>query len=380
MLRYKLSSIAALCILAPLLFSCGRTDSAKQNNQAGENHNAEHLLNFYNWADFIAPDTIASFEKLTAIKVHASYFDSNETLEVRMLTGNSGFDVVVASGPYFQRQIRSGAYLTLDKRQLPNLKYLDPAIASRAALYDPGNAHGVVYTWGTFGVGYNKKMVGAALPNMPIDSWRPIFDPAVAARLAPCGILMLDAPAAVTQLVLKYLGRDPHAPSPKDLADVEHVLMTIRPYIRMIDSTIGTEAMTNGDICIALIYNSDMAFARMRAEEANKGVKINFVIPKEGSIIWFDLLAIPRDAPHVDSAHLFINYLMNPQVIADVTNYLRNANGNAASTPLLDQSTLADTIIYPTSEQQQRLFVQLEDTPEQVRAITRIWQKFKTGQ
>ncbi len=134
MLRYKLSSIAALCILAPLLFSCGRTDSAKENNQAGENRNAEHVLNFYNWADYIAPDTIASFEKLTAIKVHASYFDSNETLEVRMLTGNSGFDVVVASGPYFQRQIRSGAYLTLDKRQLPNLTYLDPAIASRAAL------------------------------------------------------------------------------------------------------------------------------------------------------------------------------------------------------------------------------------------------------
>jgi putrescine transport system substrate-binding protein len=303
-----------------------------------------------------------------------------ETLESRMLTGNSGFDVVVTSGPYFQRQIRSGAYLSLDIKQLPNLANLDPAIMARAAAYDPGNAHGVVYTWGTFGIGYNEKMIREALPNVPLNSWGLIFDPVFAVKLAKCGINILDAPAGVMRLVLKYLGKNPNAPSPQDLADVEGLLMRVRPYIRTIDSTLDTEAMANGDICIALAYNDSMALARRRARDANNGIQIGFVIPKEGSLLWYDILAIPRDAPHVDNAHLFINYLMKPQVIANITNYAGIANGNAAATALLDQSTVADTIIYPTPDQQQRLFVQLEDSPEQMRAITRIWQKFKTAQ
>ena len=380
MLQCKLFAIATLCVSAPLLFSCGRPDSGTQNNQAGEKRDVENVLNFYNWADYIAPDTIASFEKLTGIKVHASYFDSNETLESRMLTGNSGFDVVVTSGPYFQRQIRSGAYLPLDKKQLPNLANLDPTIMARASAYDPGNAHGVVYTWGTFGIGYNEKMVAEALPNVPLNSWGLIFDPAFAVKLAKCGINILDTPAGVVRLVLKYLDKNPNAPTPQDLADVEGVLMRVRPYIRTIDSTLDTEAMVNGDICIGLAYNDSIAQARRRARDANKGIQIGFVIPKEGSLVWYDILAIPRDAPHVDNAHVFINYLMKPQVIANITNYAGIANGNAAATALLDQSTVADTIIYPTPDQQQRLFVQLEDSPEQARAITRIWQKFKTAQ
>jgi len=380
MLRFHLLSIAALCISAPILFSCGRIDSAKQNNQGGENTKGERVLNFYNWADYIAPDTIASFEKLTGVKVHTSYFDSMETLESRMLTGNSGFDVVVTSGPYFQRQIRSGAYLPLDIKQLPNLANLDPTIMARAAAYDPGNAHGVVYTWGTFGIGYNEKMIREALPNAPLNSWALIFDPKFAEKLAKCGINILDAPAGVTRLVLKYLGKNPNAPSPQDLADVEGLLMRVRRNIRTIDSTLDTEAMVNGDICVGLAYNDSIAVARRRAREADRGVQIGFVIPKEGSLLWYDILAIPRDAPHVDNAHLFVNYLMNPQVIANITNYAGIANGNAAAMALVDQSTVADTIIYPSLDQQQRLFVQLEDSPEQVRAITRMWQRFKTAQ
>jgi putrescine transport system substrate-binding protein len=380
MLRCQLLAIATLCLSAPLLSSCARPDSGTQNNQADEKRNVENVLNFYNWADYIAPDTIASFEKLTGIKVHASYFDSNETLESRILTGNSGFDVVVTSGPYFQRQIRSGAYLPLDKKQLPNLANLDPGIMARASAYDPGNVHGVVYTWGTFGIGYNEKMVAEALPNVPLDSWGLIFDPTFAVKLAKCGINILDTPAGVVRLVLKYLHKNPNAPTSQDLADVEGLLMRVRPYIRTIDSTLDTEAIANGDICVGLAYNDSIAQARRRARDANKGMQIGFVIPKEGSLVWYDILAIPRDAPHVDNAHVFINYLMKPQVIANITNYAGIANGNAAATELLDHSTVADTIIYPTPDQQQRLFVQLEDSPEQVRAITRIWQKFKTAQ
>jgi putrescine transport system substrate-binding protein len=237
-----------------------------------------------------------------------------------------------------------------------------------------------VYAWGTYGIGYNVKMLAEALPNVPLNSWRLIFDPAYAAKLAKCGINLLDAPAGVVRLVLKYLGKNPDAPSPQDLADVETVLSKIRPYIRTIDSSIGIQAMANGDICIALGYNGDFVQARNRAKEAKNGMKIGYLIPDEGSLLWFDMLAIPRDAPNVENAHLFINYLMNPQVIANISNFIGFANANSAASPLLDASIIADTIVYPTRDQQQRLFVQSEDSPEQSRAITRLWQKFKTAQ
>jgi len=373
-------SITMLCVSATLMIGCGRSDPGARNTSSAEKHGDERALNFYNWSDYIAPDTISSFEKLTGIKVHITYFDTNETLEGRMLTGNSGFDVVVPTAPFLQRQIRSGAYLALDKAKLPNLANLDPAIMARVALNDPGNAHGVVYMWGTYGIGYNAKMVAAALPKAPLNSWRLIFDPAYAAKLATCGINLLDAPAGVERLVLKYLGRNPNAPTPQDLADVENVLMAIRPYVRNIDSSIDLEALANGDICVALTYNGTFAQARNRAKEAKNGMKLNFVIPDEGSLLWFDMLAIPRDAPHVANAHAFINYLMDPQVIANDSKFIGNANANAAATPLIDASIVSDPAIYTPPDVQQRLFVQMEDSPEQTRAITRIWQKFKTAQ
>jgi putrescine transport system substrate-binding protein len=368
---YRRFSTALLCLSASLMLSCGSSDSTAPKPK---------VLNLYIWSDYLAPDTIASFEALTGIKVHVSYFETNETLESRVLTGSSGFDVVVPTGPYFQRQIRSGAYLTLDKKKLPNLGNLDPELMARVAINDPGNTHGVIYAWGTYGLGYNEKMVAEALPNVPLDSWQLIFDPAYAAKLAKCGISTLDAPAGVVRLVLQYLGKNTSTPSPRDLADAETVLSKIRPYIRTIDSTNIIQAMANGDICIALGYNGDFVQARKRAKEAKNGVEIGFVIPKEGSLLWFDILAIPRDAPNVDSAHRFINYLMNPQVIANITNFIGFANANSAASPLLDASIASDPIVFPLRDQQQRLFVQTEDSPEQSRAITRLWQKFKTGQ
>jgi putrescine transport system substrate-binding protein len=376
----KLLATTMLCLTASFIISCGRSDPGAQNTPSVQKHDEANVLNFYNWADYIAPDTISSFEKLTGIKVRITYFETNEALEGRMLTGNSGFDVVVPTAPFLQRQIRSGAYLPLDKAKLPNLVNLDPAIMARVALNDPGNAHGVVYMWGTYGIGYNEKMVAQALPAVPMNSWRLIFDPGFAAKLATCGINMLDAPAGVERLALKYLGRNPNAPTPQDLADVDSVLMKIRPYIRNIDSSIGTEALANGDICIALDYNGVVFQARQRAREAKNGIKLEFVIPNEGSLLWFDMLAIPRDAPHASNAHAFINYLMDPQVIANDSKFIGNANANSAATPLLDASIVSDPIVYAPPEVQRRLFVQTEDSPEQARAITRIWQKFKTGQ
>jgi putrescine transport system substrate-binding protein len=376
----KISAMAMLCVSASLMISCSHPGSDAGNTPSAAKHDDDKVLNFYTWSDYIAPDTISSFEKLTGIKVNVSYFDTNEMLESRMLTGNSGFDVVVSGGPYFQRQIHSGAYLPLDKKKLPNLVNLDPALMTQAALNDPGNVYGVVYTWGTYGIGYNEKRVTEVLPDVPLNSWRLIFDPAIAAKLATCGINIVDTPAGATRLVLKYLGKNPNVPSPQALANVETVLAKIRPYIRNIESSNYIQALANGDICVALGVNGDIVQARKRAEEAKNGIKIRFLIPEEGSLVWFDMLAIPKDAPHVANAYLFINYLMNPQVIANISNFIGYANGNAAATPLLEKSTAEDPAIYPSPDQQRRLIVHLVDSPEQSRAITRIWQKFKTGQ
>ncbi len=281
---------------------------------------------------------------------------------------------------YFERQIKAGVYLTLDKSKLPNLKNMDPQLMSKVALHDPGNAHGIIYTWGTNGIGYNEKMVKELMPDAPLDSWRLVFDPAVASKVAKCGISVLDSPAEVMRGVYSYLGKDPNSQSPDDLVLGEAVLTKIRPYIRNINSSEYIEALANGDLCIAVGYNGDVMQARDRAHDANKGIEIKYFVPKEGSILWFDMLAIPKDAPDPDSAYAYLNYIMTPQVIADISNFKRYANANAASQPLVLPSVRDDPGIYPPPEQRQKLAVQLADSADQTRAVTRVWQKFKTGQ
>ncbi len=372
MRRDRLAIIGALIgIVTIVLPGCGRHDTTAPDVA---------VVNLYNWNDYIAPDTIAGFEKLTGIKVNVAYFDTNETLESRILTGHSGFDVVVPTAPFFQRQIESGAFLPLDRTKLANLANMDPTVMARVALNDPGNAHGVVYAWGTYGIGYNEKLVQEALPNVPLTSWRLIFDPAYASKLAGCGIGTLDAPAGVVRLVLRYLGRNPNDPSAADLADAAAVLNKIRPYIRTIDTVNIINAMANGDLCIAIGYNGDFVQARRRAAEAKNGVKVDYLIPEEGSLLWFDMLGIPKDAPHPANALKLIDYLMNPRVSAAISNYTGFANANTAAMPFINRTIATDPTVYPPPEQQARLFVQAEDSPEQIRAITRLWQKFKTGQ
>jgi putrescine transport system substrate-binding protein len=338
------------------------------------------VLNLYIWSDYLAPSTLSDFEKQTGIKVNASYFDTNETLETKLLAGSSGFDVVVPTASYFERQIKAGVYATLDKSKLPNLKNMDPQLMERVALHDPGNAHGVIYMWGTNGIGYNEKMVKALMPDAPLDSWRLVFDPAVASKIAKCGISVLDSPAEMLRVVLSYLGRDPNSQKPEDAAAAEETLLKIRPYIRNINSSEYIEALANGDICVAVAYNGDILQARDRARDANKGVEVKYMVPKEGTILWFDMLAIPKDAPHPDAAYAYLNYIMDPKVTADISNFKRFANANAASMPFVHDDVKNDPGIYPPPELRQKLAVQLADSPEQTRAITRLWQKFKTGQ
>ena len=387
-------SVRRMAILALgwlILSSCGDRKSSSSAapdagtgthsaDKAGAVANSGKVLNLYIWSDYLAADTLPNFEKQTGIKVHAAYFDTNETLETKLLAGSSGYDVVVPTASYFERQIKAGVYLTLDKSKLPNLKNMDPQLMSKVALHDPGNAHGIIYTWGTNGIGYNEKMVKELMPDAPLDSWRLVFDPAVASKVAKCGISVLDSPAEVMRGVYSYLGKDPNSQSPNDLVLGEAVLTKIRPYIRNINSSEYIEALANGDLCIAVGYNGDVMQARDRAHDANKGIEIKYFVPKEGSILWFDMLAIPKDAPDPDSAYAYLNYIMTPQVIADISNFKRYANANAASQPLVLPSVRDDPGIYPPPEQRQKLAVQLADSADQTRAITRIWQKFKTGQ
>jgi putrescine transport system substrate-binding protein len=370
---------AALCICASTLWGCGGPDPAARNTPKAGGADPQ-VLNLYIWADYLGPDTIASFEKLTGIKVHISYYDTDETLETRMLMGHSGYDVVFPTAPYFERQIRSGAYLPLDKSELPNWKNLDAALMARVTANDPGNGHGVIYMWGTNGIGYNEKMVAEALPHTPPDSWGLIFDPTYASKLAQCGISVIDSPAEMVRHALQFLGKNPNAASPQDLEKVGVLLSNIRPYIRAIDSAGYIEALANGDICVAAAYNGDVVQARRRANEAKNGNKISFMIPKEGSSLWFSMVAIPKDAPNPANAHRFINYLLEPRVIAKITNFIGYANANTGAATLLEPSIASDPVIFPTSDQQKRLAVQTSDPPDQARATTRLWQKFKTGQ
>ena len=372
--------LALGCALA--VSACGdrKPQSGAASAPGGGPAAAAKVLNLYIWSDYLAANTLPDFEKQTGIKVHVAYFDTNETLETKLLAGSSGFDVVVPTASYFERQIKAGVYLPLDKSKLPNLRYMDGLLMSKVALHDPGNAHGTIYMWGTNGIGYNEKLIKALLPKAPLDSWRMVFDPAVASKVAKCGISVLDSPAEMMRAVYNYLGKDPNSQSPDDLVQAEAVLTKIRPYIRNINSSEYIEALANGDLCVAVGYNGDVLQARDRAREAGKGIEIKYAVPKEGSILWFDMLAIPKDAPDPDSAYAFLNYILTPKVIAEISNFKRYANADAQSQSLIDPTVLNDPGIYPPVEQREKLAVQLADSADQTRAITRVWQRFKTGQ
>ncbi|HKC15487.1 MAG TPA: extracellular solute-binding protein, partial [Steroidobacteraceae bacterium] len=264
----------------------------------------EKVLNVYNWVDYIAPGLVQGFEKEYGIKVNYDAFDSNEVLETKLLTGNTGYDIVVPSASFMARQIKAGVFQKLDKSLLPNLKNVDPFFAKQLDLFDPGLEHAVNYFWGTSGVGYNVEKIRAAMPDAPVDSFRMFYDPAVIRNFKSCGVSMLDAPDEVVNTVLIFLGRTANSETPEDLAAAEKVLMSIRPYIRSVNSAKYIEDLANGEICLALGWSGDVLQAASRAKDAAKGNTVKYNIPKEGAVAFFDMLAIPADAPHPRNAHL----------------------------------------------------------------------------
>ena len=340
----------------------------------------ERIVNVYNWSDYIAPGIIEAFTKETGIRVRYDTFDSNDTLETKLLAGKSGYDVVVPTAYFLERQIKAGVFQKLDKAQLPHLGAVWPVIAKHLAAYDPGNQYAVNYMWGTVGIGYNVKMARAILGGTGvIDSWNTIFAPGELAKFKGCGVHMLDSSDDVLPAALHFLGRDPNSTDPGDLEKAADLVAKVRPAVRKFHSSEFLNALATGEICLVLGWSGDVKQAQKRAAEAHNGIEIAYAVPVEGAEMFFDNLAIPKDARHGAEAHAFIDYLLRPEVAAKNTNFLSYANGNLASQALIDPAILADRTVYPDETTMARLYTINAHDAKTTRLMNRLWTRIKTG-
>ncbi len=383
---------SALAILVAVVLSAcssGTSDTTNSSSsgdtggagavRAGATSDADMTVNVYNWSDYIDPSVVTAFEKEYGIKVNYDVFDSNEVVETKLLSGNTGYDVVVPSASFMQRQIQAGVFQKLDKSRLPNFRNLDPDINHKLEIMDPGNQYGATYLWGTSGVGYNEEQIAAAMPKAPVDSFAMFFDPNVARNFQKCGISILDAPDEMVGDVLIYLGRDPNSESLDDLQAAEKVLLAIRPYIRYINSSKYIEDLANGELCLALGWSGDVGQANMRAKDAGKNVRIRYNLPKEGGLMFFDMMVIPVDAPHPKNAHLFIDYMLRPDVAAKNASAAHYATAVAPAFSLIDPSVYNDRNVYPNDAVKTRLVVNSAHGMTYQRELNRTWTRFKTG-
>lgn len=356
-----LALLAALCLAAPV--------SAQQR-----------VVNVYNWTDYIDPYAVQQFQAETGIRVRYDLYDSLETLEAKLLAGKSGYDVVVpTSEPTFSRLVRAGALQRLDPAKLPSLAGIDPALARRVETSDPGGRHGAIYLWGTIGIAVNPLKLKQFAPDAPVDSWDLLLKPEHAKRMARCGIAMIDSAIDVIPTVLKYLGKSPDSTDAADLAAVERTLKAIRPHIRSFSSAGMIETLASGETCLAIAYSGDAIQAAGRAAEAARGVEIQYIAPKEGAQLWFDVFAIPADAPNPAEAHAFIDFMLRPKVIAGVTNHVSYPNAVPASRAMIDKAILDDPGIHPPEAIQAGFFTIGAVPQEATRARSRMWTRFKSN-
>ena len=343
-------------------------------------HAEQRELRVYNWADYILPSVPKDFARDTGIKVTWDTFDTNESLEAKLLTGNSGYDLVVPSNQFIETQIKAGVFQKLDKSKLPNWSHQDPALLKLLDKNDPGNQYGVPYMYGTVLIGFNPAKVKAALgENAPVDSWDLVFKPENMEKLKACGVAMLDSPSEILPLALQHLGLDPNSKKPTDYAKAEALLMKIRPYITYFHSSKYMADIANGDICVAVGYSGSFSQAANRAKEAKNGVIVDMRLPKEGAPIWFDMLAIPKGAKNPEDAYTFINYLLQPQVIAPVSDFVGYPNPNKDATEMVDPAIRNNPNLYPTEAAMSSLYT-LQPLPRDAeRARTRAWTKIKSG-
>ena len=359
-----------LLVLLLLLAGCGQEAGHKTGGVE------EPVVNFYNWSDYIAPETIPRFEKETGIAVRYDTMDSNDLLEGKLLAGATGYDLVVPSGSFFAVQVKAGLFRPIDRRLLPHFRHLDPAILARLDALDPGLAHGVPYMFGTTGLGYDIRKIRARLPDAPLDSWDLLFKPEILRRVADCGVAILDAPDELQWITMHYLGLDPESPTPEGIAAGMRLIQRIQPYVRYFHSSAYIDDLANGEICLALGWSGDIYQAR---RDAADGIDIRYVIPREGTIIWFDILAIPADAPHPLNAHKLIDFLLRPEIAAANSRATWYATPNRDARALLPPVLREDPMIYPDERTMRRLHPDLPDPPWVVRLRNRAWVNVKAG-
>ncbi|AUA33361.1 polyamine ABC transporter substrate-binding protein [Pseudomonas sp. SGAir0191] len=356
---------ALLSSAAALVISCGVQ--------------ANPSVSIYNWTDYIGTTTLADFQAKTGITPIYDVFDSNETLEGKLLAGRTGYDVVVPSNHFLARQTQAGAFLELDRSKLPNWKHADPKLLERLQENDPGNKHAVPYLWGTTGIGYNVEKVKAVLGTDKVDSWAVLFEPENLEKLKQCGVAFMDSPDELFPAMLHYMGLNPSSENAADYAKAEARLVDLRPSVTYFHSSKYISDLANGNICVAFGYSGDVFQAAARAEEANNGVKIAYSIPKEGANLWFDLLAIPKDSSNPDQAYAFINYLLEPKVIAQISDHVGFANGNKDAKEYMDKEVVENPEVYPSADVIDKLYVSTTPSPKIMRLMTRSWTKIKSS-
>jgi putrescine transport system substrate-binding protein len=340
----------------------------------------ERIVNVYNWSDYIDPAVIEDFTKQTGIKVRYDTFDSNDTLETKLLTGKSGYDVVVPTAYFLERQIKAGVFQKLDRNKLSNIGNVWPEIAARLATYDPGNLYAVNYMWGTTGIGYNVKKLREILgPDAKIDSWDAVFKPENLAKFKACGVMMLDSSDDILPAALRYLGLDPNTKDTADFEKAADLVTRVRPSVRKFHSSEYINALSSGEVCFVVGWSGDIKQAQKRGVEAKSGIDIGYAIPKEGAQMWFDNFAIPKDAKNVEEAHEFINFMLRPEAAARNSNFVSYANGNLASQKLIDKAILEDKTVYPDEATMKTLYTIVAHDQKTQRAMNRLWTKIKTG-
>ncbi len=342
---------------------------------------AAETVNVFNWSDYITDEVLEQFTEETGITVNYDVYDSNDTLEARLLAGSSGFDVVVPTGTFLQRQIAAGVYQPLNRDLLPNMENMDPDLMAAAGAHDPGNEHATIYMWGTTGIGYNIDMVAERLgEDFEVDTWAMIFDPEIAAQLADCGISWLDSPTDMFPAAFAYMGLDPQSTDAADFEAASDMMQAAREHVRYFHSSQYISDLANGETCVAVGWSGDVLQAAERAEEAGQGVNVWYAIPREGAMQWFDLMGIPADAPNPENAHAFIDFIMRPEISAAITNYVWFPNANAASWEFVDEEIFTDPAIFPTPEVTETLFTGVSYDSRTDRTATRLWTRVRTGQ
>ncbi|WP_415913683.1 polyamine ABC transporter substrate-binding protein [Paraburkholderia sp. J63] len=341
---------------------------------------ADTQLNVYNWSDYIGKDTIPGFEKESGIKVKYDNYDSDDTLQAKLLAGSSGYDIVVPTSNYMAKQIQAGVYLKLDKSKIPNLSHLDPAIMKMLAEADPGNQYAAPYAYGTDGVGYNVQAVQKALgANAPVDSWALVFDPDNLSKLKSCGVSFLDQAVDVFAATLQYMHKDPNSTNPADYQAAYETLKKVRPYITQFNSSGYINDLANNDICVTFGWSGDVGIAHRRAIESKRPYEIRFSNVKEGGLIWFDSMVIPKDAPHPEAALAWINYIEDPKVNAGITNEVFYPTPNTAARSFVTASVANDASVYPPQDVLTKMTLMKSLPANILRLENRLWAELKTG-